>query len=541
MNNITIKTKLLLVSLLVSLALIVVSIDSLISSKNELMDAKKTMLTTQIDTVGSLLAYYEGEVSSGRMNLEKAQDAAKEHIKSLRYNEKEYFFILNNQVQGVMHPIKPALDNTDLSDIKDPDGKHLFVEFAKVAKEDKEGYVSYMWPKPNTETPLPKLTFVREFPAWGWIVGTGVYVDDVDNEFMDLVVKKGIGIALLIIVMVVLLIAIERSIGHKLETMQKMAEELASGNGDLTKRLDIPGSDEPAQTANSINSFISVIQTLVQSAKRSSDENASVATELSKTSMAIGRRMEDESNQMDAIYRSTEQIIAHLALSKRDNEATCKEVVEASEMLRVSRNELMSMIEMIKRSVEVEADFAIKIHELTNNARQIREVLSVIGEIADQTNLLALNAAIEAARAGEHGRGFAVVADEVRKLAERTQGSLTQTDVTISLIVSSIEEASVQMGQNAKSIEKLGEKSQLVGERIEQTSGVVNQTSEAIKKLVVDADSNTKEVEGISQRLATMNDLTRANARSVEEIATTAEHLYKVADGLNQNLGRFHA
>lgn len=541
MDNITIKTKLMLVSLLVSLALMVAAVDSLISTKKGLMDAKKTMLTTQIDTVTSLLAYYQNEVSEGRMSLDKAQDAAKEHIKTLRYNEKEYFFILNDKVQGVMHPIKPALDNTDLSDIKDPEGKHLFVEFAKVAKAEKEGYVTYMWPKPDTETPLPKLTFVRAFPAWGWIVGSGVYVDDVDNEFLDLVIQKGIIITVLVTLLLMLLIAIQRSIGHKLSTMQLMAEELASGNGDLTKRLGITGTDEPARAAGSINSFIAVIQTMVQNAKRASDENASVATELSQTSIAIGRRMEDESNQMDAIYRTTEQIIAHLALSKRDNETTCKEVVEASEMLRISRDELMAMIEMIHHSVEVEADFAIKIRELTNNARQIREVLSVIGDIADQTNLLALNAAIEAARAGEHGRGFAVVADEVRKLAERTQGSLTQTDVTISLIVSAIEEASVQMEQNAKSIEKLGEKSQLVGERIEQTSGVVNQTSEAIKKLVVDADTSTKEVEGISQRLAAMKDLSRANARSVEEIATTAEHLFKVADGLNQNLGRFHA
>lgn len=541
MDNITIKTKLILVSLLVSLALMAAAVDSLLSTKSGLMDAKKTMLTTQIDTVTSLLAYYQNEVSEGRMSLEKAQDAAKEHIKSLRYNEKEYFFILNDKVQGVMHPIKPALDNIDLSNIKDPEGKYLFVEFAKVAKEEKEGYVTYMWPKPDTETPLPKLTFVRAFPAWGWIVGSGVYVDDIDNEFLDLVIQKGIIITVLVALLLMLLITIQRSIGHKLSMMQSMAEELAGGNGDLTKRLGIIGKDEPALAAGSINSFIAVIQTMVQNAKHASDENASVATELSQTSLAIGRRMEDESSQMDAIYRSTEQIITRLALSKRDNEATCKEVVNASEMLHVSRDELMAMIEMINRSVEVEADFAIKIHELTNNARQIREVLSVIGDIADQTNLLALNAAIEAARAGEHGRGFAVVADEVRKLAERTQGSLTQTDVTISLIVSAIEEASVQMEQNAKSIEKLGEKSQLVGARIEQTSGVMNETSEAIKKLVVDADNNTKEVEGISQRLAVMNDLSRANARSVEEIATTAEHLFNAADGLNRNLGRFHA
>lgn len=541
MDKITIKTKLMIVSLLVSLSLLGVAIESLVATKSGLMNAKKTMLTTQVDTVNSLLSYYEGEVSSGRMSLEAAQSAAKEHIKNLRYDEKEYFFILNEQVQGVMHPIKPALDNTDLSDIKDPEGKALFVEFAKVAKAEKEGYVSYMWPKPNTETPLPKLTFVRLFPAWGWIVGTGVYVDDVENEFMDSVIQKGIIITFLVIIMLMLMVAIQRSIVNKLSTMQTMAEELASGNGDLTKRLGIEGTDEPALAANSINSFIGVIQSMVQNAKRSSDENASVATELSKTSMAIGRRMEDESNQMDVIYHTTEQIINLLGITKGENERTCKEVVAASEMLKISQDELMIMIEMIRQSVEVEAEFAVKIHELTSNARQIREVLSVIGDIADQTNLLALNAAIEAARAGEHGRGFAVVADEVRKLAERTQGSLTQTDATISIIVSSIEEASIQMGHNAKSIESLGEKSKLVGEKIGHTADVVKQTSDAIKKLVQDADSNTKEVEGISQRLSTMNDLARENARGVEEIATTAEHLYKIAEGLNQNLSRFHA
>lgn len=541
MDRLTIKAKLALVSVLVSLSLIVIAIESLISAKHGLMDAKKTMLTSQIDTVTSLLSHYENEVKEGRMSLESAQEAAKAHIKTLRYKEKEYFFILDDHVRGVMHPIKPALDNTDLSGVKDPNGKFLFVEFAKVAKEQKEGFVSYMWPKPDTETPLPKLTFVRSFPAWGWIVGTGVYIDDVDSEFMDLVIVKIIGIVILVVFVAGLLFFIERSIGNKLAMMQKVAEELASGNGDLTKRLKVKGSDEPARTANSINAFISVIQTMVQNAKRSSDENTSVATELSKTSLAIGRRMEDESVQMDAIHHTTEQIIRDLSLSKIENEETCKEVVSATQTLKISQNELNTMIDMIHHSVEVEAEFAVRIRELTNNARQIREVLSVIGEIADQTNLLALNAAIEAARAGEHGRGFAVVADEVRKLAERTQGSLTQTDATISVIVSSIEEASEQMERNAKSIESLGEKSKLVGDKIAHTADVVQHTSEAIKKLVQDADSNTKEVEEISQRIAAMNNLARENARGVKDIAATAENLYNIAEGLNQNLGRFHA
>ena len=129
----------------------------------------------------------------------------------------------------------------------------------------------------------------------------------------------------------------------------------------------------------------------------------------------------------------------------------------------------------------------------------------------------------------------------MRKLAERTQGSLIQTDATVTMIVTAIEEASIQMGQNAKKIEQVGEKSQVVGEKIEQTAVVVQHTTEAIQKLVIEADTSTKEVEGIAQKLSTITELARANTRSVEEIATTAEHLHHIAESLNDNLGRFRA
>ncbi len=541
MNRFTIKTKLALVAWFVSLAFIAVAVQSLFSSKEELMNSKRMMLAAEVDTVNSLLTYYAEEVKAGKLGLPEAQAAAKEHIKKLRYRGEEYFFILDTGVHGVMHPIKPKLDNTDLSDIKDPDGKHLFVEFAKVANEQKEGYVPYMWPKPGSDAPQPKLTYVKLFPEWGWIVGSGVYIDDVNHEFWTLAIENLIMVIILITVIVAGLFVIQRSIVLKLGTMQNMAAELASGDGDLTKRLDIQGNDEPAKAAQSINAFIGTAQTMVQNAKYAAQENASVATELSQTSLAIGRRMEDEALQIDGIHQNAEQVIKQLADAKQQNEVTSAEVIEASKTLQASRDELMAMIDMVRESVQVEAEFAHKLHELTSNARQIRDVLSVIGDIADQTNLLALNAAIEAARAGEHGRGFAVVADEVRKLAERTQGSLTQTDATITMIVTSIEEASQQMGQNVKKIEKVGEKSRTVGDKIEQTSRVVHHTTEAIQKLVKDAQHSTQEVEQIADKLSTITELARENARSVEEIATTAEHLHHIAESLNDNLGQFRA
>ncbi|MDD2370190.1 MAG: cache domain-containing protein, partial [Sulfuricurvum sp.] len=168
-DNITIKAKLTLLAIVIPVILIILVAFSLSTVKNELLDAKKTMLKTQIDTASALMAYYDKEATSGKMTQEEAQNAAKNAIKNLRYSGEEYFFILDTDIRGIMHPIKPKLDNTDLSNIKDPNGKKLFVEFGTVAKEHGEGYVDYMWAKPGNDTPLPKLSYVSLFNKWGWI------------------------------------------------------------------------------------------------------------------------------------------------------------------------------------------------------------------------------------------------------------------------------------------------------------------------------------------------------------------------------------
>lgn len=308
-DKITIKTKLTALSIFVIALLSILSTISLFDLKNELMNSKKIMLKTQIDTASTLMEHYEKEAIEGRMTHEAAQDAAKNAIKNLRYNTEEYFFILDTDIRGVMHPIKPKLDNTDLSDIKDPNGKKLFVEFTRVAKESGEGYVDYMWAKPGNDTPLPKLSYVRHFKQWGWIIGSGVYIDDVEEEFTAKAMRTAGTALAFLIVLTLFIMALRNSIVSKLSTMQTMAHELSSGDGDLTKRLLIAGEDETAQTATSINAFIAATQTMVQSAKRSSDENASVATELSHTSLSIGHRMEDESKLIHEIHTSAQQLI----------------------------------------------------------------------------------------------------------------------------------------------------------------------------------------------------------------------------------------
>ncbi|QIR75069.1 methyl-accepting chemotaxis protein [Sulfurospirillum diekertiae] len=310
-------------------------------------------------------------------------------------------------------------------------------------------------------------------------------------------------------------------------------------NKMLTFRITYEKKNEFKEIVDSFNALVTTLEQTIVDAKQSSTENASVSHELSSTSMQIGRN----ATRSTTIVENTIQEIATIKTFVQEtatlSEAMKKSITDAGQRLDNAKNEVITLRNEVGLASEAETALAQKLEQMSSDAEQVKQILTVISDIADQTNLLALNAAIEAARAGEHGRGFAVVADEVRKLAERTQNSLTEINATINVIVQSIVDSSEQMGRNAKNIRRLSDVSTGVEETILGTSSVMQESVVSVTTSAENSIRIASDTDRIISMVTNINSLTSENARSVEEIASAADHLSKLAENLNEKLNQF--
>ncbi len=324
-------------------------------------------------------------------------------------------------------------------------------------------------------------------------------------------------------------------------TIQQAAQELSSSDGDLTKRMPVIGKNEIGALATQINLFIEKVQNTVRESKENGSENASVSAELSATALEVGGRAENEAALVANTSSRATEVFENLKSAVEAVNQSEGDVNFAMTTLNEANGSITDLFETMNVTSEKEMELAQSMEQLQQEASSVKEVLAIIGDIADQTNLLALNAAIEAARAGEHGRGFAVVADEVRKLAERTQKSLTEITGTINLVIQSISDASGQMQSNTKEFSEAVEKVELVSGQIASVNEALRDAAQASGESAKSSNTISKEMEAVIQNMKDITVISTDNARSVEEIAGAAEHLSKLTEELNHTLDLFKA
>jgi len=296
---------------------------------------------------------------------------------------------------------------------------------------------------------------------------------------------------------------------------------------------------ELGKIAVSFNHLIDSFRELLNQSSHSSVENVTVSEELYQTSKEIEKRILEEK---ELVVKADEEITDIKNTVEAWNEeavVTLELVSGVNNSLDESKSDIQNLNDKVSQSVEKELELVERFGNLSSDAQEIKLVLEVISDIADQTNLLALNAAIEAARAGEHGRGFAVVADEVRKLAERTQKSLSDINASINLIIQSIVDAKEDINDNSKNILELSTVSEVVVERIDTATKLM----EKVNSTVLDSSNNASLLSDKTVHVASnMNgimDFSSSNARSVEEIASASNHLLAQVEELDKKIQVF--
>jgi len=308
---------------------------------------------------------------------------------------------------------------------------------------------------------------------------------------------------------------------------------------DFTSRLHIEGKNEIASIANNLQEVVQVLVEFVQSAKTSSNENISISNSLNDEANKIGDKVQEANSKLGETTQKAKDIVGMITNSVIDANESTKSTEIANENLADATNEIIKLINDVQDTANVETEMAHKIEALSSEATQVKDILSVIDDIAEQTNLLALNAAIEAARAGEHGRGFAVVADEVRKLAERTQKSLVEIQTNINIMVQSINDSSDQMNRNSQSIQTLVDISSSVEEKINKTVEIMNGASQATKNTLHDFENAAKLVEDISHGMSDVNELVSSNTEGIELIVANSKYLNQSTDALGNKIAQF--
>jgi methyl-accepting chemotaxis protein len=410
-------------------------------------EERRASMKQVVDIAYNLMKEYDERILKGEFSEAEGKKRYLDRINKMRYNASDYFWVNDLQPRMVFHPIKKELNGSDLSQNKDPNGKFLFVEMVNVCKRSGEGFVEYEWPKPGFEEPMPKISFVRLYAPWGWMVGSGVYIDDIDAHVNQ--ARTNVLVGMIVATMIAL--GLGFFVGGLYRTsLSEVVQKM--DNAELHTHFDSDRRDEIGALQRSFDTFVKNIRETLVRVAESSTAVANATAEIKHSTEELAAGSQQQSSQAREVAAAVAEMTSTIVENSKNANETTVTARQAKDAAVTGGEVVKDTVSGMKEIADVVIRSAETVRTLGASSDQIGEIVSVINDIADQTNLLALNAAIEAARAGDQGRGFAVVADEVRKLAERTTKATKEIEVMIRNIQTETKEAVKSMEIGTKKV-----------------------------------------------------------------------------------------
>ena len=507
------------------------------NERENLLESRHQQIQFLVENAISLTqSFYERRDIIGD---KEARAQAVNAIKKLRYDDGNgYFWINDYEARIIMHPIKPALDDKDMSNFEDPHGKRLFSEFVKMVRASEKGIVNYYWSKPGKDQPVAKSSYVQGFKPWNFIIGTGVYIDDIDTAFWSKSQKSVFALLLILAVVIAIARAMTLDIVKPLNHIVLAMKEAAKG--DFTSQIDIPErKDEIGALSRSFASMQSSFKDLVNHSLTSSNQlsdSADVMSDITETTNAGVNQQHTETESLASAIEELATTIQEVA----NNAAETNELTKETDSQINLGNEMMSnTINAINNVAEDMNQAGVVISQLESDVKQIDTILGVIRNISEQTNLLALNAAIEAARAGESGRGFAVVADEVRSLAQRTHESTEEIQTMTEGLQAAAANAVQVMNTGKEHTQACVENARSTGDCLSLAGEKVSDVTDRNNQIAVTVEQQGIVANEVSKNVLSIKEVAQETHLGAQTLAERSQQLKSLTDETRNLLSKY--